>query len=143
MAFRKYAALAIALALVAVSFGCTEDITATSTVDNQPVLSPSNVIAVALADGTVRVSWEQSSQPDINGYNLYRDANGHGSPQRLNSTRIKTNTFIDGSAEAWNEYEYRVTAVNSQGKESRPSTVVVEVQGRTSGDGDGRDFDLN
>ena len=143
MAFRKYAALAMALALVVVCFGCTEEITTSNLGDEQPVLSPSNVIAVALTDGTVRVSWNQSSQPDVNGYNLYRDANSHGSPQRLNSTRILTNSFIDDSAQAWNEYEYRVTAVNSQGKESRPSTVVVEVQGRTPNNGDGRDFDMN
>ena len=124
MAFRKQMALMLALALVTVCFGCADEINA-PTEDEQPVLPPSNVRALALSDGYVQVTWDASSQPTITGYNLYRREVGSGSPKRLNSTRIESTQYTDGHTAAPREYEYRVTAVNSKGKESRHTAVVI------------------
>jgi fibronectin type 3 domain-containing protein len=133
MAFRKQAALALALATTIICFGCADDINAPNTTDQQPVLPPTNVTATALSDGQVRVTWDASSQPTINGYNLYRREVGNGGPKRLNSTRILTTLYVDGGVAVRKHYEYRVTAVNSKGKESRFTSVVIETPRAGSG----------
>jgi hypothetical protein len=127
MAFRKHAALALALASVVVMFGCT-DVTAPNTTDEQPVLPPTNVSAFPLSDGHVRVKWDASSEPTVNGYNLYRREVGHGSPERVNGTRIINTQFVDDGTSAPNSYEYRLTAVNVKGKESHWVSVVIETR---------------
>jgi len=125
MAFRKHAALALALASAIICFGCTDNINGPITTDEQPVLPPTNVSAPALSDGHVRVKWDASSEPTITGYNLYRREVGHGSPKRLNATRILTTLYVDQDTAVQRQYEYRVTAVNSKGKESRFVAVVI------------------
>jgi len=125
MAFRKQTALALALAMVTICFGCADEINAPNTADEQPVLPPTNVRALALNDGQVELVWDASSQPTINGYNLYRREVGNGSPRRLNETRILSTQFVDNTTTPKKEYEYRVTAVNSKGKESRFTAVVI------------------
>jgi hypothetical protein len=127
MAFRKQAALALALASVVVFLGCTDEVNAPTT-DEQPVLPPTSVTAFAMSDGSVRVKWDASSEPTINGYNLYRREVGSGSPKRVNNTRIITTQYLDGATTPLKYYEYRVTAVNTRGKESRFTAVVVQAK---------------
>lgn len=136
MVFRKQAALALALASVVVMLGCTDELNGPNTTDEQPVLPPTNVTAFALSDGHVRVKWDASSEPTINGYNLYRREVGQGKPSKLNSNRIHAQEYVDESALALTNYEYRLTAVNSSGKESRFVAVIIEtrvIDGGTSG----------
>ncbi len=128
MLFRKQAALVLALASVVVMFGCTDELNAPSTTDEQPVLPPTNVSAFALTDGHVRVKWDASSEPTISGYNLYRREVGHGKPNKLNNSRIQAHEYVDDSTLALKNYEYRLTAVNSKGKESRFVSVVIETR---------------
>ena len=125
MAFRKQAALALALASVIVCIGCTDEINAPIT-NEQPVTPPTNVTALALADGHVQLQWDPSSEPTINGYNLYRREVGHGGPKKVNGARILDTEFLDNGTTAPKSYEYRLTAVNSKGKESHYVAVVVE-----------------
>jgi hypothetical protein len=127
MAFRKQAALALALASVVMFLGCTDELNAPTT-DEQPVLPPTNVSAFALSDGSVRVKWDASSEPTINGYNLYRREVGHGAPQKINGTRILATEYLDNGTSVPKEYEYRLTAVNSKGKESRWVAVIIQTQ---------------
>jgi fibronectin type III domain protein len=126
MAFRKQAALALALASVVMVLGCTDQLNAPSTTDEQPVLPPTNVSAFALSDGSVRVKWDASSEPTINGYNLYRREVGLGSPKRVNGTRILATQYLDEGTTSLKNYEYRVTAVNVKGRESRFVSVYVQ-----------------
>jgi hypothetical protein len=125
MAFRRQMTLAVASALLTICFGCADELNAPITGDEAPVLPPTNVVAVALSNGNVQVTWDASSQPNSNGYNLYRREVQNGATRRLNSTRILTTEFIDDSTVAPREYEYRVTVVSSRGKESRFTAVVV------------------
>jgi fibronectin type 3 domain-containing protein len=124
MAFRKQMTLALAMALMTVCFGCADELNA-PTDDEAPVLPPTNVTAVALGDGSVQLTWDASSQPDINGYNLYRREVDHGNPKRLNATRILSTEYRDEATSVPENYEYRLTAVNTKGKESRFTAVVV------------------
>jgi Fibronectin type III domain len=128
MVFRKQAALALALASVIVMLGCTDELNGPNTTDEQPVLPPTNVSAFALTDGHVRVKWDASSEPTINGYNLYRREAGHGKANKLNSSRIQAHEYVDESTAALKNYEYRLTAVNSKGKESRFVSVIIETR---------------
>lgn len=126
MAFRKQAVLALALVSAILCLGCTDEIGSPVATDEQPVLPPTAVTAFALNDGHVRVTWDASSEPTINGYNLYRSETGQGSPVRVNTKRIMNTQYIDTHTEPLREYEYRVTAVNVKGRESQGTTVVIE-----------------
>lgn len=136
MVFRKQAALVAALASVVLMIGCTDELNAPNTTDEQPVLPPTNVTAFALTDGHVRVKWDASSEPTINGYNLYRREVGKGKPGKINNSRIQATEYVDESTLALRNYEYRLTAVNSKGKESRFVAVIIAtriVEDGTSG----------
>ena len=127
MAFRKQFVLAFALlALSAIALGCAEDTTAPNTQDEAPVLAPTNVQATVLAGGNIQITWNPSSQPDISGYNLYRREVGNGNSNKLNGSRIHATDYVDNTTRVASEYEYRVTAVNTRGRESRYTSVVVE-----------------
>src|SRR5262245_27713011 len=129
MVFRKQAALALALASVVLMLGCTEELNGVNTTDEQPVLPPTNVSAFALTDGHVFVKWDASSEPTISGYNLYRREVGKGKPGKLNSNgKIQTTEYLDESTLALTNYEYRLTAVNSKGKECRFVSVIVDTR---------------
>jgi hypothetical protein len=125
MVFRKQAALVAALASVVLMIGCTDELNAPNTTEEQPVLPPTNVSAFALTDGHVRVKWDASSEPTINGYNLYRREVGQGKPGKINNSRIQATEYVDESTVALKNYEYRLTAVNSKGKESRFVSVII------------------
>jgi len=125
MVFRKQAALVVALASVVFMLGCTDELNSPNTTDEQPVLPPTNVSAFALSDGHVRVKWDASSEPTISGYNLYRREVGVGKPGKINNGRIQATEYVDESTQALKNYEYRLTAVNSKGKESRFVSVIV------------------
>jgi fibronectin type 3 domain-containing protein len=137
MAFRKHVVLALALlAVTATVYGCSDDTTAPNTQDETPVLPPTNVRAAVVNGGDVQVSWDSSSQPDVTGYNIYRREVGHGGPQRVNGSRIQATHYIDQGVVVDKAYEYRVTAVNSKGKESRFTAVIIKT-GAVIGDGRG------
>jgi fibronectin type 3 domain-containing protein len=127
MAFRKQAALALALTSVVMFLGCTDQLVA-PVQDETPVAPPTNVSAFALSDGSVRVKWDASSDPTINGYNLYRREIGNGGAKKINGTRILATEYLDDGTGSQKEYQYRVTAVNSKGKESHWTAVTIQTQ---------------
>jgi fibronectin type 3 domain-containing protein len=127
MAFRKHSMLAFALlAVIPIAFGCAEDVTAPNTQDEAPVLAPTNVQAIVRDGGVIEISWDPSSQPSVNGYNVYRGEVGKAAPTRINASRVRATTYTDRTARPSREYEYRVTAVSSKGSESRFAAVQIE-----------------
>ena len=135
--FRKQMALGLAMAFLTICFGCADELNAPNTLDEQPVLPPTNVRAQALADGSVSVLWDASSQPTVTGYNLYRRIVDAGSPKRINPSRVLDTVYRDDTTGAGVEYEYRVVAVNSKGKESRFTSIVIHTHSLI-GDGAGK-----
>jgi hypothetical protein len=127
MAFHKQAALALALASVVMFLGCTDELNAPVT-DETPVAPPTNVSAFALSDGSVRVKWDPSSDLTINGYNVYRREVGNGSAKRLNDSRVLATEYLDDGTAVPKQYQYRITAVNSKGKESHWTAVTIQTQ---------------
>ena len=96
-----------------------------------PPEPPRDLVAVYVpssgeSPANVELSWAISTEPDLAGYNVYR--NGQGTPQaRLNRELLLTPTFRDMSVIAGEQYTYTVTAVDRTGNESRPSTAVAAV----------------
>ncbi len=135
--FRKQMALCLAMALLTICFGCADELNAPNTLDEAPVLPPTNVRAFALGNGSVQVLWDASSQPTVTGYNLYRRIASVGSPKRINLSRILDTEYVDGTTGARVQYEYRLVAVNNKGKESRFTAIIVDTR-VLSGDGAGK-----
>ena len=133
---RKHIALALATAFLTICFGCADELNSPVTTDEAPVLPPTNVQAVALNSGTVNVSWDASSQPNVVGYNVYRRVEGLGGPKQLNPARLESPHFMDSGSFPGRQYEYRVTAISSTGKESRhTSAYVVTPEAKESNEG--------
>lgn len=137
MAFRKQMALALAMAMLTFCFGCADELNAPITEDEAPLLAPTNVRALALSDGDVEVVWEASSQPNTNGYNLYRREVGTSSSRRLNSSRLLSTQYVDQTTVRAKNYEYRVTVVSTTGRESGFTAVVIQSRDVVE-DGNGR-----
>jgi hypothetical protein len=65
-----------------------------------------------------------------------------GGPKRLNPTRVLAPQYHDQTSTALKQYEYRVTAVDSKGKESRYTAVVIQTRDLI-GDGHGPNPETN
>jgi len=128
MAFRKRASLALALTAVVLCLGCTDELNAPATTNEQPVSPPTNVSASALNDGDVRLTWSPSSDPMVAGYNLYRREVGQNTATKLNQTRLLDTQYRDETTVAGKSYEYRVTAVNTRGSESLWTSVTIQAE---------------
>ena len=77
---------------------------------------PTNL--TALADvGSVELDWDENTEPDLDGYNLYR-AETHTGPYLLIAERLGTNAHTDDTVEPGPTYHYVVTAVDIAANES-------------------------
>ena len=73
----------------------------------------------------VNLSWQPNSEPDLDGYFVYRrDPGIAGQPKRLTPAPIAALSFDDLSATTPALYRYSVSAVNTSGKESARSPEV-------------------
>ena len=72
----------------------------------------------------VRLEWDSNPQPNILGYNLYRSEQPNVFSSPINSTLIRTTSFVDATARAGQMYFYVLTAVTDNGLESSPSNQV-------------------
>jgi subtilase family serine protease len=89
--------------------------------DTTPPAIPKNLTAKA-GNGVVDLTWTKNTEPDLAGYNLYR--NGEVTP--LNgSTLINTNSYKDLNVNNLTTYTYQITAVDVNGNESPKSTPVT------------------
>lgn len=103
----------------------------TVSVSPKDTFAPSEptAITIAAAPGSISVFFAVNPEKDIAGYRVYRSSDA-GLPkpewQLLTAELLKTNTFQDKAVESGNTYYYFLTAVDSAGNVSRPSTVVSE-----------------
>jgi Tol biopolymer transport system component/fibronectin type 3 domain-containing protein len=83
--------------------------------------APLNLIATA-SDSDITLSWLVNPEPDVVGYNVYRET-----PQgllKLNALVVTDPTYTDTQLPN-GSYTYRVTAVDTVGNESEPSDAAV------------------
>ncbi|MGA2192621.1 MAG: hypothetical protein ABSG42_04490 [Nitrospirota bacterium] len=79
--------------------------------DKEPPLPPTGLRAVP-GEGVVLISWEPNSEPDIAGYNLYRETAG-GAPEKLTPAPQTRITYTDSTVSRGATYIYYVTAVDN------------------------------
>ncbi|MDA8083071.1 MAG: discoidin domain-containing protein [Nitrospiraceae bacterium] len=91
--------------------------------DSTPPAAPANLSA-AVAASNVSLSWTANAEPDLAGYNIYRNT-----PQgwmKLNSSLIQATAYADSGLPSGN-YIYRVTALDVAGNESQSSNEAAAV----------------
>jgi hypothetical protein len=89
--------------------------------DTFPPAPPTGLRAIP-ATGSIELSWERNSEPDLAGYRVYRAAPG-GSWERLAAVDIPG--FSDRGAEKGKTYRYAVSAVDHSGNESGRSKEIA------------------
>jgi Tol biopolymer transport system component/fibronectin type 3 domain-containing protein len=89
--------------------------------DIMPPSPPVNVTAVTYGHDIV-ISWDMNTEPDIDGYNIYRMSPGGW--VKVNEVTVKATEYIDQNLPN-GTYRYRVTALDLAGNESLPSDEVM------------------
>jgi hypothetical protein len=108
-------------------------------VDAQNVFAPAVPVALAAVavqgenGGTwaIDLSWQPDADPDLAGYAVYRreaaEGQGPGAWLRVSPAQpVIGPGFHDGSVAATHSYEYAVTAIGQNGRESEKSAVAQE-----------------
>lgn len=93
--------------------------------------APTGLAAALAFPHHVRLSWNANPEPNILGYNVYRNTSSKGTFTRINPSPVTATSFLDTTVAAGTTYYYKVSAVNISGTEGKPSALasirVVEV----------------
>jgi len=106
--------------------------------DREAVSDPSEVVSITPVDtfapaiprgitalagvNTVELAWERNTEPDLQGYVVYRAA-GDGPLQKLAPSEPPS--FSDKAVEAGKTYRYAIASIDRYGNESKPSPAVT------------------
>ncbi len=90
--------------------------------DMIPPVEPMSLLTMG-GDCSLTLDWDDNVEPDLLGYNVYRDE-GEGYV-KLNAGLVGPSTYVDSSAENLAQYFYYVTAVDISNNESGPSAEVL------------------
>lgn len=98
-----------------------------------PPAVPAGLVAVPglefspLMHPMIALSWEPDVEPRVAGYRVYRrDVDSNGTWRRVGPELVSVAEYVDRDVVAGHKYSYRVTAVDTAGNESAPSTEVEE-----------------
>ena len=83
----------------------------------EPPDAPTGLNGVATGPNTVELTWEESTDPDVTSYNVYRDG------VKIGGTAI--NSFLDDGLDPETSYVYEITAVSVKGVESEKSAPIT------------------
>jgi hypothetical protein len=100
----------------------SNEVSATPT-DTTPPAAPMGLTASA-GNQTVSLNWNNNSEPDINGYNVYRSTTSGSGYAKINGSLLSSSDYIDNSAINGTTYYYVVTAVDTSSNESGYSSQV-------------------
>lgn len=89
--------------------------------------TPSNLNASA-NDSMIFLDWDDNSESDLSGYNVYRSAGLNQDLKKLNAETIKTSKYKDKEAVPGKRYYYSVSAVDHGNTESKQSKMAVVTQ---------------
>jgi O-glycosyl hydrolase len=85
--------------------------------DGNPPLPPTGLDATAGYE-TVSLQWNDNTEGDLAGYNIYRSTTSGTGYTKLNSTLVLTSDYTDNAAANYTSYFYVVTAVDIDANES-------------------------
>jgi hypothetical protein len=86
--------------------------------------TPTNLVS-RLGDKSIVLHWDQSTDPTLAGYNVYRSASSAEPFTRQNTTLLPSAGFCDLFVTDGQTNFYEVTAVDTRSNESPPSTVLA------------------
>jgi hypothetical protein len=90
--------------------------------------APDNLWASG-ADGAVSLDWDDNSEEDLVGYNVYRSTASGSGYTRLNSLLLTDSAFTDNTVTNGTIYYYVVTAADTSENESIKSTEACALPG--------------
>lgn len=105
----------------------------TKTGQSSAPAAPTGLTAVA-GNGTVSLAWNNNTETDLAGYNMYRSTTSGSGYAKLNSSFVTTSAYTDNTVTNGTTYYYVVTAVNTGNYESAYSG---QVSATPSGGGGG------
>jgi fibronectin type 3 domain-containing protein len=89
-----------------------------STPIDEPPAAPTNVTTNATTGG-IALNWDDNSESDLAGYNVYRATSASGPWQKLNTSGLLTTSqYNDTGAPVGSQSFYRIAAVDDGGHES-------------------------
>ena len=91
--------------------------------DPAPPAAPTGLTATA-GNSTVSLDWNNNSEGDLRGYNVYRSITPGGGYIKLNSSFLTSSSYTDNDASGDRTYYYIVTALDLSGNESGYSNEV-------------------
>jgi fibronectin type 3 domain-containing protein len=93
--------------------------------DTTPPLAPTGLSATA-GDRTVSLNWNDNSEADLDGYNVYRSMTSGSGYVQINGSLLSSSDYTDNSVTNGTTYYYVVTAVDILSNESNGSNEVSE-----------------
>jgi len=84
-------------------------------------------LRASAGDGTVWLDWDDNSDSDLSGYNIYRSTTSGGSYSQLNNQLLTNSDYTDNGVTNGTMYYYVVTAVDTLSNESRYSVEACAV----------------
>jgi hypothetical protein len=103
------------------AIGRTSEPVPFTSVDSFPPGAPANVSALA-GPGSVEISWDRGSEPDIRGYYVFRSVDG-GAYERIGEL-VTLPAFSDKDVRHGKKYSYQVSTVDVRNNESTRSSPV-------------------
>ncbi|MFA5423480.1 MAG: glycoside hydrolase family 30 beta sandwich domain-containing protein, partial [Phycisphaerae bacterium] len=94
-----------------------------SATDTTPPAAPTGLSAVP-SDATVTLNWSDSTEGDLEGYNVYRSTTSGSGYTQLNGSLLTTSNYTDNSVTNGTTYYYVVTAEDTYSNESGNSSEV-------------------
>jgi hypothetical protein len=91
--------------------------------DTFPPDPPTGLVSVVGRD-FIALSWDRNSEEDLQGYRIWRRAEGEKDFQVQSPQIIKENVFTDRAVREGIKYEYAVTALDEAGNESQKSESI-------------------
>ncbi len=91
--------------------------------DNVPPSSPTGLTASS-GNGTVGLNWNDNSESDLSGYNIYRSTTSGSGYNKINTTTVTVSQYTDSGLTNGTAYYYVVTAIDTSSLESSHSSQV-------------------
>jgi len=98
-------------------------ITASATPTDVPPAAPTGLVATP-GDSQVSLDWNDNTEPDLAGYNVYRSTTQGSGYTQINASLVLTSDYVDSTVVNGTTYYYVVTAVDQAPNESGISNEV-------------------
>jgi hypothetical protein len=99
------------------------------TVDVTPPNAPTGLIVTGTASQSVSLNWNDNTDSDLAGYNVYRSTTSGSGYVKVNSSLVTPSAYTDNSVTNGTTYYYVVAAVDTHSNESTDSPEVSAMPG--------------